>query len=119
MFLQNSQGLPTKTPDYGLFERNSRWHGFCIIFVPTTFEDLTGSLKLLVEGAHNTETRTMQDNLRLSRLAYPRATLITVISLSLLILSVGLFADTSTEPLAMAELLANNGLLKQLTSTFS
>ena len=61
----------------------------------------------------------MQDNLRLSRLAYPRATLITVISLSLLILSVGLFADISTEPLAMAELLANNVLLKQLTSTFS
>jgi hypothetical protein len=61
----------------------------------------------------------MKDNLRLSRLAYPRATLITVISLSLLILSVGLSADTSTEPLAVAELLANNGLLKQLTSTFS
>jgi hypothetical protein len=61
----------------------------------------------------------MKDNLRLSRLAYPRATLITVSSLSLLILSVGLFADTSTEPLAVAELLANNGLLKQLTSTFS
>ena len=80
---------------------------------------LTGSLRSLADGAHNTETRKMLKNLRLSRLAYPRATLITVISLSLLILSVGLFADTSTEPLAMAELLANNGLLKQLTSTFS
>ena len=80
---------------------------------------LTGSLRSLADGAHNTETRTMQDNLRLSRLAYPRATLITVISLSLLIMSVGLFADTSTEPLAMAELLANNGLLTQFALTFS
>ena len=61
----------------------------------------------------------MKDNLRLSRLAYPRATLITVISLSLLILSVGLLADAGTEPLAITELLAKNGLLKQLTSTFS
>ena len=61
----------------------------------------------------------MKDNLRLSRLAYPRATLIPVISLSLLILSVGLLADAGTEPLAITELLANNGLLKQLTSTFS
>ena len=61
----------------------------------------------------------MNDNLRLSRLAYPRATLITVISLSLLILSLGLLADAGTEPLAITELLANNGLLKQLTSTFS
>ena len=61
----------------------------------------------------------MKDNLRLSRLAYPRATLITVISLSLLILSVGLLADAGTEPLAITELLANNGLLKQLTWTFS
>ncbi|MAD08121.1 MAG: hypothetical protein CMP86_11990 [Gammaproteobacteria bacterium] len=61
----------------------------------------------------------MQDNLRLSRLAYPRATLITVISLSLLVLSVGLFADTSTEPLTMTELIASNGLLTQLAQTFS
>ncbi len=80
---------------------------------------LTGSLRSLVDGAHNTETRKMQNNLRLSRLAYPRATLITVISLSLLVLSVGLFADTSAEPLAMAELIASNGLLTQFALTFS
>ena len=80
---------------------------------------LTGSLRSLVDGAHNTETRKMQNNLRLSRLAYPRVTLITVISLSLLVLSVGLFADTSAEPLAMAELIASNDLLTQFALTFS
>ena len=61
----------------------------------------------------------MQNNLRLSRLAYPRTTLITVISLSLLVLLVGLFADTSAEPLAMTELIASNDLLTQFALTFS
>ena len=35
----------------------------------------------------------MKDTLKLSRLAYPRATLITFLSLLLLVLSVGIFAD--------------------------
>ena len=60
----------------------------------------------------------MKDKLQFSRLAYPRATLITCVGLSLLVLSEAIFANVQSEPLAASQILSNASLLKLLTSTF-
>ena len=60
----------------------------------------------------------MKDKLHFSRLAYPRATLITCVGLSLLVLSVAIFANVQSEPFAASQILSNASLLKLLTSTF-
>ena len=61
----------------------------------------------------------MKDTLKLSRLAYPRATLITFLSLLLLVLSVGIFADPYilTETAQTAS--AGYNVLDQLLATVS
>ena len=61
----------------------------------------------------------MKDNLKLSRLAYPRATLITFLSLLLLVLSVGIFADPYLPTEAAQSSLAGSNVLEQLRATFS
>ena len=61
----------------------------------------------------------MKDNLGLSRLAYPRATLITFVGLSLLVLSVGICANTQMQSFTASGLLNSASLLAQLESTFS
>jgi len=61
----------------------------------------------------------MKDNLQLSRLAYPRATLITFVGLSLLVLSVGIFAKTQMQPFTVSEFLNSASLPTQLKSTCS
>ncbi|NCF32360.1 MAG: hypothetical protein GWP50_02180 [Proteobacteria bacterium] len=61
----------------------------------------------------------MKDNLKLSRLAYPRATLITFLSLLLLVLSVGIFADPYVQIESAQTTFVGTDVLKQLAATFS
>jgi hypothetical protein len=61
----------------------------------------------------------MKDNLKLSRLAYPRATLITFLGLLLLVLSVGIFADPYVQIESVQTTFVGTDVLKQLAATFS
>ena len=61
----------------------------------------------------------MKDNLKLSRLAYPRATLITFLGLLLLVLSVGIFADPYVQIESAQTTVVGTDALKQLAATFS
>ena len=61
----------------------------------------------------------MKDTLKLSRLAYPRATLITFLSLLLLVLSVGIFADPSIPTETAQTASAGYNVLDQRQATVS
>ena len=61
----------------------------------------------------------MKDTLKLSRLAYPRATLITFLSLLLLVLSVGIFADPYIPTETAQTASAGYNVLDQLLATVS
>ena len=61
----------------------------------------------------------MKDTLKLSRLAYPRATLITFLSLLLLVLSVGIFADPYIPTETAQTALAGYNVLDQLLAAIS
>lgn len=58
----------------------------------------------------------MQDNLKLSRLAYPRATLLTFLGLLLLVLSVGIFADPQVPAEFTRDALVNSDIISQLAA---
>ena len=61
----------------------------------------------------------MKDTLKLSRLAYPRATLITFLSLLLLVLSVGILADPYIPTETAQTASAGYNVLDQLLATVS
>ena len=65
------------------------------------------------------EKEQMKDTLKLSRLAYPRATLITFLSLLLLVLSVGIFAHPYIPTETTQTASAGYNVLDQLLATVS
>ena len=65
------------------------------------------------------EKEQMKDTLKLSRLAYPRATLITFLSLLLLVLSVGIFADPYIPTETAQTASAGYNVLDRLLATVS
>tara|TARA_E500000178_G_C16331363_1_gene449113 strand:+ start:124 stop:309 length:186 start_codon:yes stop_codon:yes gene_type:complete len=58
----------------------------------------------------------MKDILKLSRLAYPRATLLTFLGLLLLVLSVGIFADPQVQTEFAKKPLVNSDIISQLAA---